>query len=165
MPVHTAKELFVTVLSHLRHTTERSGKIYEELGQAAQNDEIKHAMDARKLISNQMTTRLDECFKLIGEQPVKATGRLHDIFVEDWKKELGEMQSPVARRLFVLAKANHLTNLNIGEYATLTAIADGLGQPAVGLLLESCLADKLAFVERNRRIIRELVSQKVAAAG
>ena len=31
----------------------------------------------------------------------------------------------------------------------------------LGVLLESCLADKLAFVERNRRFIRNLVEEKI----
>jgi hypothetical protein len=37
------------------------------------------------------------------------------------------------------------------------------GHYAVGVLLESCLADKLAFVERTRRLIRNLAATKVAA--
>jgi len=32
----------------------------------------------------------------------------------------------------------------------------------VGVLLETCLADKLAFVERTRRLIRHMVENKVA---
>jgi hypothetical protein len=31
----------------------------------------------------------------------------------------------------------------------------------VGVLLESCLADKLAFIERTKRLIRERVRGKV----
>jgi ferritin-like metal-binding protein YciE len=70
----------------------------------------------------------------------------------------------VARKLFVLAKANRLLHLRIGEYVALIAAADITGHPAVGLLLETCLADKLAFVERTRRMIREQIEQRVAAA-
>jgi len=44
----------------------------------------------------------------------------------------------------------------------LTAAADLAGHHGVGVLLESCLADKLAFVERTRRVIRNLVETKVA---
>jgi ferritin-like metal-binding protein YciE len=55
----------------------------------------------------------------------------------------------------------------MGEYAALTAAADVAGHHGVGVLLETCLADKLAFAERNRRLIRNLVEAKVAerAAG
>jgi len=39
---------------------------------------------------------------------------------------------------------------------------DVTGHYGVGVLLESCLADKLAFVERTRRMIRKVVEAKVA---
>lgn len=41
MPIKTVKEVFVALLSDLRQGAERSQKIYEELGQAAQDREIK----------------------------------------------------------------------------------------------------------------------------
>ena len=93
---------------------------------------------------------------------MKLTGRLQEIFAEDFRKELNEIQSPVARRLFILAKLTHLTHLRIGEYVVLTGAADLAGHYGVGVLLESCLADKLAFVERTRRLIRNIVEAKVA---
>jgi hypothetical protein len=43
------------------------------------------------------------------------------------------------------------------------AMADMTGHYGVGVLLESCLADKLAFVERTRRLIRNLIEGRVAA--
>jgi ferritin-like metal-binding protein YciE len=134
------------------------------LGQAAQDSEIKEALDAREFNSGQILSRLDECFRIIGEKPVKLSGRLHDVFVEDFRKELSEIQSPIARRIFILAKATRLVHLRIGEYIGAIAAADATGHPAVGVLLESCLADKLAFAERTRRLIGEVLREKLAAA-
>jgi len=45
----------------------------------------------------------------------------------------------------------------------LIAASDLTGHYAVGVLLESCLADNLAFVERTRRLIRNVIETKVAA--
>jgi ferritin-like metal-binding protein YciE len=106
---------------------------------------------------------IDRCFELIGEQPVKLSGRLQEVFLEDFRRELAEIQNPVAKQLFVLAKANHLVQFRIAEFVALVAAADVTGHYAVGVLLESCLADKLAFVERTRRHIRNYVAGKVAA--
>lgn len=164
MPITTPKELYVAMLSELRHGAERSQKIYEELGQAAQNPEIKEALEARGLISSQVLTRLDECFKLIGEKPVKVTPRWQEAYIEDFRRELNEIQGPVARKIFVLAKANHLVHLQAAGYVTLIAAADMMGHPAVGMLLESCLADKLAFVERTKRLIRQQIEEKMEYA-
>jgi ferritin-like metal-binding protein YciE len=152
------------MLSELRHGAERSEKIYEELGKAAQNPEIKEALDARELVSSQILNRLDECFKLIGEKPAKINQRLHDVFIEDFRRELNEIQGPVARKIYVLARASHLAHLQVAGYTALIAAADTLGHPGVAVLLDSCLADKLAFMERTRRLIREQVAEKVAHA-
>jgi hypothetical protein len=100
---------------------------------------------------------------VIGEKPVNVAGPLHDVFVEDFRKELAEIQSQEARRLFVLAKANHLSHMRTAEYVTLVAASDISGHHGVGVLLESCLADHLAFGERTRRLIHRVIEEKVAA--
>jgi ferritin-like metal-binding protein YciE len=162
MSVKNPKEFFVVLLSELRQGTERTTKIFQEISQVAQNPDIKEALEARAFVSDKVLATLDQCFKLIGEQPVKLSGRMHDMFVEDFRKELAEIESPVARHLFILAKANHLVHLRIAEYVTLIAAADMTGHYGVGVLLESCLADTLAFVERTRRLIRNVIETKVA---
>jgi ferritin-like metal-binding protein YciE len=164
MAIRNPRELFVQMLSHVRQGTERSTSIFKELGEAAQNEEIKEALEARAFVSEKTLEKVDQAFKLLGEQPTKLTGRLHDVFVEDFRKELGEIQSPEARRLFVLAKANHLVHMRIAEYIALVAAADVSGNYGVGVLLESCLGDTLAFVERAKRLIRNVVETRVAAA-
>ena len=164
MPVANPKELVITLLSNVRHQVERSGKIYSELGEAAQNPEIKEALEARQLIATQDLARLDECFKLIGERPVKTAGKLQETFLEDFRRELGEIQSQVVRRVFILAKASHLLHLQMAEYVALIAVADTMGHPGVGVLLESSLSDKMTFMERTKRLIRHHLEQKVATA-
>ena len=52
--------------------------------------------------------------------------------------------------------------MRIGEYVALTAAADLADHHGVAVLLETCLADKLAFVERNRRLIRRIAQERVA---
>jgi ferritin-like metal-binding protein YciE len=162
MPVTNTKEVFVHLLSDLRRNSERSAKFYQEISQVAQQPEIKEALEARAFVSSKTLATLDQCFKLIGEQPVKLSGRIQDVFVEDFRRELAEIENPAVRHLFILAKLNHLTNFRIGEYAALIAAADMTGHYGVGVLLESCLADRVAFVERTKRLIRKLVEVKVA---
>ena len=162
MPARTPKETFLILLSHVREGTEKADKIYDELGQVAQDPQVKEALEARAFVSQSVLAKIDQCFKIIGEKPIKLSGRLQEIFLEDFRKELNEIQSPAAKRLFILAKLVHLTHLRIGEYMALVAAADATGHYGVGVLLESCLADKLAFVERTRRLIRELVEIRVA---
>lgn len=162
MSAKNPKEVFVQLLSNLQQGTQRTTEVFQKISEVAQEPEIKEALEARVMISNQISARIDQCFKLIGEQPVKLSGRIYDVFAEDFRKELAEIQSPEARHLFILAKATHLINLRIAEYSALIAAADLSGNYGVGVLLESCLADKLAFVERTRRLIRKVVEARVA---
>jgi ferritin-like metal-binding protein YciE len=162
MSVKNPQELFVMLLSNVRQGTERTTKIFQEISEVAQNPDVKEALEARAFVSQRTLEKLDQCFKLIGEQPVKLNGRLMEVFAEDFRKELAEIESPVAKHLYILAKANHLIHLRIGEYVALIAAADMTGHYGVGVLLETCLAEKLAFVERTRRLIKNLIEHKAA---
>ncbi len=162
MAMQDPKELFVKLLSDLRQNEDRTTNILEELGEAVEDPDIKEAIESRIFLKNQTLNTLDRCFKLIGEQPQKSSGRIQDVFVEDFRRELEEIKGPLAKTLFIAAKLNHLMHFRIAEYVTLVAMADVTGHYAVGSLLESCLADKLAFVERNRRRIRRMVESEMA---
>jgi ferritin-like metal-binding protein YciE len=162
MAIKNPKEVFLTLLSDVRQNTERGTKFYQEVSQLAQDPEIKEALEARAFIAAKSLEKLDQCFKILGEQPVKLSGRIHDALVEDFREKLGEIQSPVAKRLFVLAKIIQVTQWRIAEYVALVAMADFSGHYGVGVLLESCLADKLAFVERTRRLIGKMAEAKAA---
>jgi ferritin-like metal-binding protein YciE len=161
MPAKDPKEVFLMLLSDVRRNSERANKIYQEIGQMAQDPQVKEALESRAFISQRTLEKLDQCFKLINEKPLQLSGRVEEVFLEDFRKELGEIQSPEIRHLFILAKLVHLTHLRIGEYVALVAAADLSGHFGVGVLLESCLGEKLAFVERTRRLIRQIVETRI----
>lgn len=162
MPVKNPKELFVFLLSHVRHNQERTTSILEELNKAASPyPEIKQALEARHFVSEKVLDTLDKAFELIGEKPVTISGKLQEVFLEDFRRELAEIQSPEAKRLFLLAKIIHVMQMRIGEYVALIAAADMTGNYGVGVLLETCLADKLAFVERTRRLVRRVAEGRL----
>ena len=163
MPIRTPKELFTTLLSDVRYREERMAEILQQIDDVAKDPDIKEAIESHIFLKSQIMSTLDRCFSLIGEKPSKPSDRLHDIFVEDFRKEMAEMQSPATKHLFILAKIKHLVHLRIAEYVTLTAMADISGHYGVGVLLESCLAEKLAFVERARRLMRRIIEREVGA--
>ena len=156
-------ETFVLLLSNVRRATERSNKIYEELGDIAQDPHIKEALTARAFIQNQVLAKIDEAFKLINQKPVELTGKLTEVFVEDFRREINEIKNPAARRVFALAKAIHIAHWRAGEFMALIAAADFTGNYGVGVLLETCFADELAFAERTSRMLRNIAETRIAA--
>jgi ferritin-like metal-binding protein YciE len=163
MAIKNRKELFIMLLSNVWQGAERSGKIYQDMCHIAQDKMIKEALEARVFVAHNTVKTLEECFKLMGEKPVKLTSRLNDVFVEEFQKELAEIQSPDAKTLFILTKASQLTHMRIGEYVALVAAADMIDHHGVSVLLQSICAEKVAFAERTRHFIRNLIEGKTAA--
>jgi len=163
MSANNPMEVFVTLLSDVRRKTERSIEFFQEVSKVAEEPEVKEALEARAFVAQQSLEKIDEAFKLINQEPVTLSGRIEEVFAEDFRRELAELKSPPVRRLFALAKIVHLTHLRIGEYVALVAAADMTGNFGVGVLLESCLAENLAFVERTRRIITRAAELRAAS--
>lgn len=161
MAMKNPREVFVQMLSVSWHGTRRSIQMFQEMSKMAQDPDVKEALDARAFVANADLAKLEYCFKLIGEKPVEPSWRMQDIVEEDFKRELGAIESPVGKLLYILATANTLTHVRIAGYQTMVALADRTGHYGVGVLLESVLADKLAFVERNRRFIHKFAESKI----
>jgi ferritin-like metal-binding protein YciE len=161
MPVKNPRELFAILLSDVRHGAERTTSTLREISQVADDAEVSDALEESEFVAGQTLAKLDQCFKLIGEKPVKGRGRLRDVLLEDFVKDVADIQSPIAKQLFVLSKAIQLIHLRIAEYAALIAASEITGNHTVRELLESCLADKLVAVERARRLIRIIVETKI----
>src|SRR5271155_371456 len=104
MPINNSKDLFVKMLSDVRQRTEHLTKIYQELSGAAQDPSIKEALESRVFLQDKILSSLDRCFTLLGAKPVAVSGRLHEVFVEDFRRELAEIQAPAVKALFVLVK-------------------------------------------------------------
>ena len=162
MQVKNPKEVFVLLLSHARQGTERSIKVFQELSQVVEDPDVKEALEARAFVSNKMISQIDRCFELLGQSPVKTEHRLKEAVADDFRKELAEIQNPAAKLIFILARAAHFAHVRIAEFQILTAAADLTGHFAVGVLLESCLADAVAFTERTRHLVRSLAEHRLA---
>lgn len=165
MPIKSPKQIFVLMLSDLRQGTERTKGIFQNLSQLAEDPDIKQALEARIFVSQKISETLDQCFKLIGEQPMQLSGtrtRIYDALAEDFRKEVADIQDPKTRRFYILAKLNNLAHFRAAEYKTLIAAADVSGNYGVAALLETCLADKLALAERTQQWLHRIAETEMA---
>jgi len=72
--------------------------MFQELSQLAQDPDVKEVLDAPAYVHDKIFSTLDQCFELISEQPSKTPGPLQEVFVEDFKKELGDIAAASAAR-------------------------------------------------------------------
>ena len=83
---------------------------------------------------------------------------------EDFRREARSKSTPLKQEpCLILAKASQLIQLHMGIEIALIAAADFAGHYRLGILLEDCLEEKMAFAERIRRLIHERLQQKRAA--
>jgi len=165
MPIKNPKQVFVLMLSDLRQGSEKMTGIFQKLAQLAEDPDIKQALEARIFVSQKVVETLDQCFKLIGEQPVPLSGtrtRIYDVLAEDFRNEVADIQDTKTRRFYILAKLNNLAHIRAAEYKTLIAAADISGNYGVAALLEICLADKLALAERTQNWLRRVAETEMA---
>ncbi len=163
MPIQSAEDLFLTILSNVRDREERSMQFWQEMSDMAQNEEVKEILNTRAFLTKQSVANLDECFKLLGKQPLQpTTTRLHDAFVEDFRREYNEIQAPGLRSLYVIHKVGELVRLHEAAYVGLIAMAESMGDIPVSALLETNLASKQVFVERAKELVREVGGAAIA---
>ena len=70
MSIKNPKQIFVLMLSDLRQGTEKTTSMFQNLAQLAEDPDIKQALEVRSFVSQKVAETLDQCFKIIGEQPV-----------------------------------------------------------------------------------------------
>ena len=165
MPIKNPKQIFVLMLSDLRQGSDKTKEIFQKLAQLAEDPDIKQALEARLFVSQKVAETLDQCFKLIGEQPVPLSAtrtRIYEVLAEDFKKEVADIEDTKTRRFYILAKLNNLAHLRAAEFKTLIAAADVSGNYGVAALLETCLADKLALAERTQQWLRRITETEMA---
>jgi ferritin-like metal-binding protein YciE len=157
--------IFVLMLSDLRQGSEKTASIFQNLAQLAEDADIKQALEARTFVSQRVVETLDQCFRLIGEEPAQLSetrARIYDALAEDFRKEVADIKDTTTRRFYILAKLNNLAHLRAAEFKTLIAAADVSGNYGVAALLETCLADKLALSERTQLWLRRIAEIEVA---
>ena len=161
MPITEPKELFMRILSDLRQHESGLTDSLNTLRENIQDQDTKEYFDSLVYLTEKNVETIDRCFKMINEKPLKSDDKLKELFIEDFKKEFNEIQSPLAKILYFTTKATHLMNVRAGEWVTLIAMSDISGNRGVGLLLESCFAQKAAFVQKARRRIRYIVQEQI----
>lgn len=165
MALRNSKEVFVMILSDAHKNCARSARAFRQLSEAAESFELKQELEARAFITDNDVKLLDHCFERIGEKPLNFPFRLEDALAHDFKSGLAQIQAPAGRQLYILVKATELGQHSIAEYPILISAAEVTGSYVVGALLKTILAHKLAFMDEDRRLVRDLIKGEIAESG
>ena len=157
MQVTNPKELFIRLLSDVHLHEERVSVLYRQLQELSTDPVINESLDALLFLNDKTISTIRKCFDTIGENPVPASSRLQDVFLDDFRNELNEIHTSTGKVIYAAARLNQLLHLRIGELASLVALSGVTGNNGIGLLLGSIFADKRAVIDQIRQRIRDLV--------
>jgi ferritin-like metal-binding protein YciE len=161
MPIQNPQELFVWMLSDCRRREERGKIVFDELSKVTEDPELKEILETWSFLKDKTVSTIDHCFKLMNKQPVETRGRIHDAILEDIRNDLSVIQNPMVKTLYVAHKIAQMMRLQATEYLALTTMADVTGHYAIGALVETCLADYMAFAERAKRRVGEFIDSQI----
>jgi len=162
MAMTNAEELFYTLLSDVLAREQFQSQFWDQLSQQVQDPEVRDIVSVRGYFAKQDAANIEKCFQLLGKQPTRPNVQAYQTMLEDWRRELDMIQNPMVKALYVLAKLRNIQDWRIGEYMTLSVMAEAVGNVAVASLLEHNLADTVDFVERSRERFRDRVRQAIA---
>ena len=153
MAMQNGQELVVRMLSDLMQSETRLQQFAEEMSKRVQNQDAKDYFSARTKLRQENLSNLEECFRLIGAQTVKAESRFRDVWIEDVNRELEAIQNPAFRAIYAIGTIKKIQQFHMSEYAILRTVARLTGNFAVVALLDHNLADKVATAEETDELI------------
>ena len=161
MPIRSPEDLFITVLSHLHSAETRTKAVCDELSQMAEDPNVRKWFELNSYLEGQHLANVEQCFKMLGKQPVQAEGRWVDVFAENFRNVWYAIKSPEMKALYLLISIRKIQNLHIAEYGTLAVMAAYAGYADVAVLLERNREDKIAHLERSNRMLLNRARQKL----
>jgi len=164
MTIENPRQLFELLLGEARQRAEHLKPALQELSQTVDDVDIRESLEARIFVADKILDTLEQCLKLTGARAVTLTESFHDVFIEECRKTLAQIGSPIGRRLFILAKANQLIHLRIAEYTVVIECCEMTGYRGVRVLLETCRADDISFIRMIKRLMRNIVEGNGAAS-
>ncbi|MGI5835066.1 MAG: DUF892 family protein [Chloroflexota bacterium] len=163
MAIQNAEELFIIVLSNVHAREKKAKQLWQDMSKMAQDDDVKQVLSTRAHLTQQSIDNLEECFRILGKQPVQTDTKMHDILVDDFQRELNAIQQPGLKTLYIIHKAREIALIHAAAYTGLISMAELMDNIPISALLETNLASKMVFAERVRELVREIGMAMVGA--
>jgi ferritin-like metal-binding protein YciE len=156
MSLETPRELFVHELADILSAEHIILKLLPELARETQHPEVKTAFTEHRAETAGQIKRLDEVFKLLGEQPEETTCHAADGLKKEHEALHEEQPSPEVLEMGNLGGAAKTEHYEIASYTLAVQMARDLGERDVAALLKESLDEERAMAKRVTALAKEL---------
>ncbi len=161
MPLKSPRDLFIYDLSSIHSAEQLILQQISQMEQMCQNSQVKQLLSHHLTETQQQVTRVQECFRLMGIQPMNVTSYAVDCMRQDTQEFIRQQPSPELIDLFCLEAVDKTKHFEIASYGGLIEKARSMGETQVVSLLEDTLREEEHTAQQVEQLSRQLGSQVI----
>lgn len=161
MPVQSPRDLFVFELSTVHAAEQSILQQLSQMEQACQNPQIKQLFSQHITDTQGQVSRVQECFRLIGAQPMNVNCYAVDCMQQDMQQFIQQGPSQDAIDMFCLGAALKTEHYEIACYRDLVEKARMMGETQLVSTLEDNLREEINSCKQVRQIGTQIGSQMI----
>ena len=157
-------ELFHDTLKDIYYAEKKILTALPKMAKAAQSPDLKAAFEKHEGETEGQVDRLEQVFKIIGEEPKGKKCAAIEGIIEEGKEIMDEYKGSPALDSGLLAAAQAVEHYEISRYGTLRTWADELGHKDAVKLLQATLDEEEATDKALTELAETAVNQEAQAA-
>lgn len=161
MAMQSPMDLFLFELSAIHSVEQSKLQMMARMEQMCQNQQVKQSFNMEIPEVQQQITRIQECFRLLHEQPLNITDHSVDCMQHDLQEFMQQNPSQDNIDMYCLGMALKLGHYEVGAYLGLVEKARQMGHTQVVTLLEDNMNDERASAQRVGQLSMQITGLMV----
>ncbi|MHB1161988.1 MAG: YciE/YciF ferroxidase family protein [Chloroflexota bacterium] len=161
MPLQNPRDLFVYELSSAHSMEQSLLKQLPQMEQACQNPQVKQLISNHITDTQRQSSRVEECFRMMGVQPMNVTCHAIDCMQQDFQSFMQQSPSQENIDMFCLGATAKTEHYEIATYTGLVEKARLMGETQVVSVLEDNLHEEQRTAQAVEQLGRQIGSQVI----
>ncbi len=161
-PIKTLDDLFVHMLQDMYYAENQIVKALPKMIENASAPELKQAFQTHLTETEGQIRRLEEVFRMYGQQPKGVTCEAIDGIIAEAQSVMSEVADKAVLDAAMVAAAQAVEHYEIARYGTLATWAEELGRQDCAQLLRQNLAEEKRTDEKLTGIAEARINRRAA---
>jgi ferritin-like metal-binding protein YciE len=162
MTLNSMDDLFVVQIQDLYDAEQRLTKALPKMAAAASSSQLKSAFEDHLLETEQHVARLEKVFGTMGLTPKRETCEAMKGLIAEGEEAINAGGDANVKDAALIAAAQRVEHYEIAGYGTVRTLAQQIGQPEVGRILQQTLDEEAACDKKLTAIAESSVNVSAA---
>ena len=160
--IKTLSDLHLHTLQDIYYAEKQIVKALPDMIEKATNRELTAGFKTHLTQTETHVTRLEQVFKLLGQEPKQVTCPAIDGIMKETKEITGDVDDKSVLDAALIAAAQAVEHYEMTRYGTLIAWSNELGLGDVAKILQQTLDEEKATDEKLSKLAESKVNQRAA---